>query len=193
MAGYGRIAQTNAASIEYFLGDALGSVRQLTDAQGQITLAKAYDPYGVVSMSAGAGQSSYGYTSEYQDSYNDLVYLRARHYAPAMGRFLSRDTWSGDENQPLSFNLWNYAYSNPVNLTDPTGNFPAECLEASNFAQCLREWISESRDDCAESSGWKPLGNFNLSSYYITDESQYYSKGSASRPVPSLGGESFNK
>jgi RHS repeat-associated protein len=71
-------------------------VRQLTDAQDQITLAKAYNPYGEVTQSAGAGQSSYGYTSEYQDGYNQLVYLRARPYAPSMGRFLSRDIWKGD-------------------------------------------------------------------------------------------------
>jgi|GEM_PF-1639336 len=113
---------------EYFWGDVLGSVRQLTDAQGRITLAKAYNPYGEVTQSAGAGQSSYGYTSEYQDCYNDLVYLRARHYAPAMGRFLSRDTWAGEANHPLSFNKWNYTYSNPVNRIDPTGQSP-QCFD----------------------------------------------------------------
>lgn len=44
--GYGRVAQLNTDPLmtDYFLGDALGSVRQLTDAQGQITLAKAYNP-----------------------------------------------------------------------------------------------------------------------------------------------------
>ena len=29
---------------DYFLTDALGSTRQLTDAQGAVTLANAYDP-----------------------------------------------------------------------------------------------------------------------------------------------------
>ena len=119
--GLGRIAQYDTTA-EYFLGDALGSVRQLTDDQGRITLAKAYNPYGVVSMSAGAGQSSYGYTSEYPDGYIELVYLRARHYAPAMGRFLSRDTWSGDVNRPGSLNRWNYVEANPIIFADPSGN-----------------------------------------------------------------------
>jgi hypothetical protein len=64
----GRIAQYDTTA-EYFLGDALGSVRQLTDAQGQITLAKAYNSYGEVTQSAGAGQSGYGYTGEFQDGY----------------------------------------------------------------------------------------------------------------------------
>jgi hypothetical protein len=71
--GLGRIAQFHLTpdtgtpdTLEYFLGDALGSVRQLTDAQGQITLAKAYNPYGEVTQSVGTGQSGYGYTNEYQ-------------------------------------------------------------------------------------------------------------------------------
>ncbi|MCJ7434768.1 MAG: hypothetical protein MUO77_14880 [Anaerolineales bacterium] len=45
--GLGRISQTNT-STEYFLNDALGSVRQLTASNGDVTLAKSYDPYGVV-------------------------------------------------------------------------------------------------------------------------------------------------
>ena len=121
--GLGRIAQYDTTA-EYFLGDALGSVRQLTDANGNLTLSKAYDPYGTVAQSAGAGQTSYGYTDEYQDSYNELVYLRARHYAPSMGRFLSRDTWAGDYNRPGSLNRWMYTEGNVVNLTDPTGHDP---------------------------------------------------------------------
>jgi hypothetical protein len=60
-----------------------------------------------------------------------------------MGRFLTRDTWDGNDNQPLSFNRWNYSYSNPVNLTDPSGNYPTECLGADNYADCIRDWISE--------------------------------------------------
>ncbi len=106
---------------EYFWGDALGSVRQLTDPNGNLTLSKAYDPYGTVAQSAGAGQSGYGYTNEYQDSYNDLVYLRARHYAPSMGRFLTRDTWAGNYNRPGSLNRWGYVEGNPINAVDPSG------------------------------------------------------------------------
>ena len=118
--GNGRIAQMNGTATDYFLPDALGSVRQLTDTSGAITYASAYDPYGVVAATSGASGTPYGYTGEYTS--NDLVYLRARHYAPAMGRFLTRDTWGGDANIPMSFNRWNYGYGNPVQYTDPTGN-----------------------------------------------------------------------
>jgi len=33
---------------EYLLPDALGSVRQIVDANGNVTLAKSYEPYGTV-------------------------------------------------------------------------------------------------------------------------------------------------
>ena len=42
-------------------------------------------------------------------------------YNPAMGRFMSRDTWEGDYNRPLSLNHWMYVEGNPINRTDPSG------------------------------------------------------------------------
>ncbi len=120
--GHGRIAQldTGALNTEYFLGDALGSVRQLTDSSGAVTLARTYDPYGKVNTTSGAGSSGYGFTNEYQSQ--GLIYLRSRMYSPVNGRFLTRDTWSGDANRPLSFNRWGYVEGNPVNFVDPTGH-----------------------------------------------------------------------
>jgi hypothetical protein len=60
-----------------------------------------------------------------------LTYLRARHYAPSIGRFLTRDTWTGDINQPMSLNPWNYGHSNPVNYVDPSGHFRWSCNSAT--------------------------------------------------------------
>lgn len=39
------------------------------------------------------------------------------------GRFISRDTWSGNYNRPLSLNRWNYTESNPIDFVDPTGRY----------------------------------------------------------------------
>jgi hypothetical protein len=55
--GLGRISQQSGSTPEYFLGDALGSVRQMTDQTGAVTYAAAYDPYGVVTQSGGVSQS----------------------------------------------------------------------------------------------------------------------------------------
>ena len=131
--GLGRIAQTGTTT-EYYLGDALGSVRQLVDEAGTITLAKFYAPYGKVMYSAGTGHTDYGFTGETTDV-NGLVYLRARYYAPGEGRFLSRDAWNGSVNRPLSLNRWMYVEGNPINYVDPTGNCredDANCIAKAN-------------------------------------------------------------
>lgn len=100
---------------------ALGSVRQLTDQAGAVTFAQNYDPYGVVTYTSGDSQSAYGFTGEQYSAETQLLYLRARYYNVNDGRFLSRDTWSGDVNRPLSLNRLMYTEGNPVNRTDHTG------------------------------------------------------------------------
>jgi RHS repeat-associated protein len=127
--GVDRIAQTQAETTEYFLGDALGSVRQMADASAEVTYARAYDPYGVVSSTFGSSQSAYAFGGEYSGDYNELLYLRARFYASSTGRFLTRDIWEGDTNQPSSFNKWNYGYSNPILFLDPTGHVPCDSYD----------------------------------------------------------------
>ncbi len=56
-----------------------------------------------------------------------LTYLRARYIDSGTGRFISRDTWAGNYNRPLSLNRWNYTEGNPVNFTDPTGYKTDKC------------------------------------------------------------------
>jgi RHS repeat-associated protein len=131
------VAQVNT-SAEYFLGDALGSVRQLVDANAEITLSKAYDPYGSVAYSVGSGTSPFAFTGE-QTDVSGLTYLRARYYSSTDGRFLSRDTWGGDYNRPLSLNRWIYVEGNPVNATDPTGNITQkESYKANKIVEELK-------------------------------------------------------
>lgn len=119
--GLARISQVGTEDTEYFLGDALGSVRQLTDATGAVTLAKDYGPFGDVVSSLGTTSTTYGFTAEQTDSSTGLVYLRARYYSPYQGRFHSRDIWGGEANSPMSYNDWLYVYGNPINLSDPKG------------------------------------------------------------------------
>ena len=97
--GQGRISQQSGNTVEYFLSDALGSVRQLTDSSTAITFAQNYDPYGVATQTSGTSQTDYGFTGESYDTYIKLIYLRSRWYNPADGRFISRDTWDGDTKE----------------------------------------------------------------------------------------------
>ena len=111
--GRGRIGEQQPGGFVVHLGDALGSVRQVRDAAGEIILAQDYEPYGEVLSAAGSGTTSYGFTGEWTDS-TGLVYLRARYYNPTIGRFQTRDVWPGDIYRPISQNQRNYAYSNII-------------------------------------------------------------------------------
>jgi RHS repeat-associated protein len=129
--GNTRISQIAETQTGYFLPDALGSMRQMTDPSADLTLARAYDPYGNVVSSSGAGETVYGYTGEMQSG--GLVHLRARDYASQLGRFTSRDTWEGNIKRPISLNMWNYVDSSPINLMDPTGNDPCNVDDPNDY------------------------------------------------------------
>ena len=111
--GNGRIAQAGSTT-EYFLGDALGSVRQLTDTAGAVTLTQSYAPYGETVSSVGNGASVYQFTGEIRDT-NGLTYLRARYLDNSTGRFTQKDP------SRLEANLYLYAAANPINRVDPSG------------------------------------------------------------------------
>lgn len=45
-------------------------------------------------------------------------------YNPDPGRFLTRNPYSGESDEPLSQNPYTYVHNNPVNLSDPSGYCP---------------------------------------------------------------------
>ncbi|MBI9047413.1 MAG: RHS repeat-associated core domain-containing protein [Anaerolineaceae bacterium] len=123
--GLDRIAQEDTGGMLYFISDALGSVRQLVDASGTLVNSATYTPYG---ESTGMAETSYGFTGEWEDPYDELLYLRSRYYSVETGRFLSRDTWQGDYTRTVPLNKWMYVEGNPVNYTDPSGYFSRKTL-----------------------------------------------------------------
>lgn len=94
------------------------------DSTGAIDYAISFDPYGVpTEQYVGANNTNLGFTGE-QTNANGLVYLRARHYDPGLGVFLSRDPVLGAIGGPsIRFNGYAYAGANPVNYVDPDGEF----------------------------------------------------------------------
>jgi tRNA(fMet)-specific endonuclease VapC len=65
----------------------------------------------------------FGFARELQQS-GDL-YLRARWYTPSSGQFVSKDPFAGMAEMPYSLNPYQYAYSNPVLLSDRSELCPA--------------------------------------------------------------------
>src|SRR5262249_29625378 len=67
--------------------------------------------------SAGSDFNFVGRLGYMQDSEIDLYFVRARHYDPVAGRWVSEDPkgYEADEN------LYRYVFNNPVNGVDPSG------------------------------------------------------------------------
>ncbi len=120
--GLGRIGVDTKNGWQYYLTDALGSVRQATNQLNVVTLAQNYAPFGAVTSSAGSSDS-FGFTSE-QSDWTGLIYLRARYYDPTTGRFINCDSYAGTLTNPASQHRYTYTENNPVNYTDPSGKCP---------------------------------------------------------------------
>lgn len=65
-------------------------------------------------------------TGHVEDVDSGLVYMQARYYDPAVGRFLTIDPASVDPGNAYDFNRFLYAKGNPLRYLDPDGKRYAE-------------------------------------------------------------------
>lgn len=124
--GIGLISQRRSGVDSFYLSDALGSTRALTNNQGAVTDSYSYDAFGQLLSSTGTTLNSFLYTGEQKDAASGFYYLRSRNYDPVIGRFLTADPYQGTPQEPLSLHKYVYVQNNPVNMTDPTGLYGAE-------------------------------------------------------------------
>ena len=111
----------------FYHTDALGSITELTDINGQAAQFYVYDAFGNMTVFDAAGAeitpesaiaNPYTYTGREFDIESGLYYYRARYYDPRIGRFTQAD--------PIGFqggdtNFYAYVANNPVNFTDAFG------------------------------------------------------------------------
>jgi len=139
--GYDTLGWQSGTAWTFVLPDALGSVRQETDAAGAVTAAREWSPYG---EEIGEAQTGLGFTGEWFDAGVGLTYLRARWYDGATGRFTQVDPWSGDVRQPHTLHKFNYVGGNPINKNDPSGL--AEIIPWDTYRQLLLiAWTATSK------------------------------------------------
>lgn len=109
-------ARVKDGKVSYYVADLRGSVIAIVDDNGNITHKYQYDEFGKVIQKEEADYNPFQYVGKYGVMcLNDhQYYMRARHYDPTIGRFLSEDPiWST--------NLYPYADNNPVMGIDPRG------------------------------------------------------------------------
>ena len=108
--------------ISYTLLDDQGSIYHLSDTTGAVVTTSIYDAWGALRYQTGTVSIRLGYTGELMNPVDGTVFLRARHYTPAHGRFLQRDTFAGMPTRPQSLHRYTYAENNPLHWIDPSGH-----------------------------------------------------------------------
>ena len=65
------------------------------------------------------------YRSYYYDSETGFYYVSSRYYVPEIGRWINADNQiAGVGGEVLGYNMFAYCMNNPVNMDDPTGQWP---------------------------------------------------------------------
>jgi RHS repeat-associated protein len=118
--------RTGATTLNWLLGDHLGSTNITADAGGNKTGELRYKPWGEVRYGSIGSLTTFKFTGQRAESAlggsEGLYYYGARFYDPSLGRFASPDSVIPDPGNPQSWDRFAYSSNNPVNYTDPTGH-----------------------------------------------------------------------
>jgi RHS repeat-associated protein len=112
--------ETLSGGLAFYTFDAAGNTSALMDEDGIILNAYRYAPFGGVLAAAETVDNPFQFGGQLGvgSGAASLLLMRARFYAPDLGRFMSEDPLGLSGGQ---FNLYSYARNDPVNLTDPSG------------------------------------------------------------------------
>ena len=116
---------------------------QLTDESGNVSKTYEYDSFGNEEQPEKKDDNPFRYCGEYFDKETDSIYLRARYYQPELGRFLTRDTYTGEEDDPLSLHLYAYCWNDGVNRIDPSGNIVDTIVDVASIGYSIYSLVTE--------------------------------------------------
>ena len=149
------LARRKAGVETYFEHDGHGSVVTLTDVNGGATQTYSYDAWGNAVEAIGSDENEFRYTGELQDPDTGLIYLRARWYDPAVGRFASPDETSACESCIGTGQTYGYADGDPLNGRDPSGN---QTLAEQNTAGQINANVAVQNGQAVVRSAFKNVG-----------------------------------
>ena len=114
----------------WYTTDYLSGTTLSTDEDGEVVQVLDYEPYGeqTLSLDYGTQGSPYSFTGKELDPSTGLYYYGARWYDPETGHFISTDPFPRRNvasmiPDPARWNEYSYARGNPVNFTDPDGEW----------------------------------------------------------------------
>ena len=116
----------STSTLYYYVLNAQGDVAAILNSSGKLAASYDYDAWGNCTVynnsDAAIGDlNPLRYRGYYYDAETGFYYLQSRYYDPAICRFINADGLFTDGF--IGANLFAYCANNPVNTTDPTGNF----------------------------------------------------------------------
>ena len=166
--GANLISRKTAASTEYYLYNAHGDVVALTPTSvngGYKTY--AYDAFGNETAQDADDTNPFRYCGEYYDRETGTYYLRARYYAPTIGRFTQQDThWTnanriyGDNPQKTNeredrLGIQTYTYVPQIAAVMQSGNLYVYCMNDPVMYVDVSGEVTQ-KGTPPPSSGYKP-------------------------------------
>ncbi|WP_176832934.1 polymorphic toxin-type HINT domain-containing protein [Celeribacter baekdonensis] len=148
--------------MEYLHKDQLGSVKLITAADGSLVKTATYAPYGEAFdevLDLTRADETKGNTRERFDADAGLQYLNARYYDPRLGLFIQPD-WLDPTQPGVGTNRYSYSFNDPVNLSDPNGNFVPLLIAAYKVASVAVTVYDAYQTAQALTNGDMSLGDF---------------------------------
>jgi len=114
-AGATRVAmRTGSSTINYLLGDHLGSQAITTDANGSKISEVRYYPWGGDRYYAYTSSTTFRFTGQRTEFGLGLYYYGARWYDSLTGRFISADSIVPGAGNPQAYDRYAYVMNNPL-------------------------------------------------------------------------------
>jgi RHS repeat-associated protein len=129
------LQQGGPAGPQYsYLYDGKGNATGLLDGVGNVAQSYQYDPFGVTQAATGSVNQPVRFSTKSYDDQTGLSYYGYRFYAPALGRWLTRDP-IGEKG---GINLYAFVRNNPINFIDPSGlKCKKDCED--EYEKCKKE------------------------------------------------------
>jgi RHS repeat-associated protein len=131
----------NATTNLFYSRDHLGSVREATDANGNLVARYDYDPWGRQTQVFGTYRADWGYAGYFVHRASKLNLTWYRAYDPDLGRWVSRDPIEEDGG----LNLYEYVENNPINDKDPNGLYGNKGRRGPRFPR--PKWVDKYSKD----------------------------------------------
>ena len=147
--------------VVYFHADAIGSVRLVTDANGQVVERYDYLPFGEPYPPSAPVVETRRFGGKERDNETGLDYFGGRYYASGNGRFTSVDPVLDVQQalaDPQRWHRYAYVRNNPFRYVDPDGRAIESLWDAFNVGLGVGSFVSNVRQGAYLSAAVDAVG-----------------------------------